>query len=57
MSIDKKDLDREGSDDSMDSTVEAEMGAPPENAGQPKRKGGRKPVCSWPVRFQSGHVC
>lgn len=46
MSIDKKELDREGSDDSMESALEAEMGAPQENPGQPKRKGGRKPVRS-----------
>jgi hypothetical protein len=45
MSIDKKEPDREGSDDSMDSTPEAEAGVPPENAAQQKRKGGRKPVC------------
>lgn len=44
MSIDKKDPEREGSDDSMDSTPEAEPGAPQDNVGQPKRKGGRKPV-------------
>jgi hypothetical protein len=46
MSIDKKEPDREGSEDSMDSTPEAETGAPQENAAtQQKRKGGRKPVC------------
>ena len=46
MSIDKKEVEREGSEDSMDSTPEAETGAPQENAGaQQKRKGGRKPVC------------
>jgi hypothetical protein len=51
MSIDKKDPqrpempEREGSEDSMDSTPEAEIGAPQENAvAQQKRKGGRKPV-------------
>jgi hypothetical protein len=45
MSIEKKEPEREGSDDSMDSTPEAEMaGAPKDTAGQPKRKGGRKPV-------------
>jgi len=44
MSIDKKEPEREGSDDSMDSTPEAEIGAPPENAAQQKRKGGRKPI-------------
>jgi len=47
MSIDKKDLTREGSEDSMDlnsPTPEAETGAPQENAGQQKRKGGRKPI-------------
>jgi hypothetical protein len=55
MSIDKKEHEREGSDDSMGSTPEAEPGAPqdshenhdhhPDAVGQPKRKGGRKPVC------------
>lgn len=45
MSIDKKELDREGSEDSMDSTPEAETGAPQESAAaQQKRKGGRKPI-------------
>jgi hypothetical protein len=47
MSIDKKDPTREGSEDSMDlnsPTPEAETGAPQENVGQQKRKGGRKPV-------------
>jgi hypothetical protein len=47
MSIDKKDSVREGSEDSMEinsPTPEAETGAPQENAGQQKRKGGRKPV-------------
>ena len=45
MSIDKKELDREGLEDSMDSTPEAETGAPQESAAaQQKRKGGRKPV-------------
>lgn len=45
MSIDKKEPEREGSEDSMDSTPEAETGAPQENAAaQQKRKGGRKPV-------------
>jgi hypothetical protein len=45
MSIDKKEVEREGSEDSMDSTPEAETGAPQENAAaQQKRKGGRKPV-------------
>ena len=47
MSIDKKDPVREGSEDSMDlnsPTPEAETGAPQENVGQQKRKGGRKPV-------------
>ncbi|KAH8595715.1 hypothetical protein B0O99DRAFT_652133 [Bisporella sp. PMI_857] len=48
MSIDKKeserDGEREGSDDSMDSTPEAETGAPQEVTGQVKRKGGRKPI-------------
>lgn len=47
MSIDKKeDFARDGSEDSMDSTPEAEAGpSQQENPGQPKRKGGRKPVC------------
>jgi hypothetical protein len=45
MSVDKKEIDREGSEDSMDSTPEAETEAPQENvATQQKRKGGRKPV-------------
>jgi len=44
MSIDKKEPEREGSDDSMDSTPEAEIGVPLENAAQQKRKGGRKPI-------------
>lgn len=50
MSIDKKEPDREGSDDSMGSTPEAEAGLPqdhqdhPDHVGQPKRKGGRKPI-------------
>lgn len=47
MSIDKKDSVREGSEDSMEinsPTPEAETGAPQENAGQQKRKGGRKPI-------------
>lgn len=48
MSIDKKEPNREGSEESMEinsPTPEAENGAPQENAGQQKRKGGRKPVC------------
>jgi hypothetical protein len=46
MSIDKKDDMREGSEDSMDSSPEPEAGpSNPEAQGQPKRKGGRKPVC------------
>ena len=57
MSIDKKEPEREGSDDSMGSTPEGDPGAlqdhleihdhpdNPDNVGQPKRKGGRKPVC------------
>lgn len=53
MSIDKKepdgDRDREGSEDSMDSTPEAETGVPQEIAAQQKRKGGRKPVRCVPV--------
>lgn len=36
----------QGSDDSMDSTPEAETRAPHDaTVGRPKRKGGRKPVC------------
>ena len=58
MSIDKKEPEREGSDDSMGSTPDGDPGAlqdlheihdhpdNPDNVGQPKRKGGRKPVCS-----------
>lgn len=56
MSIDKKELDREGSDDSMDSILEGEnpdeLGTSQGNlenpVGQQKRKGGRKPVCCLP---------
>ncbi|KAG9247635.1 hypothetical protein BJ878DRAFT_434990, partial [Calycina marina] len=45
MSIDKKEHDeREGSDDSMDSTPEAELGPSAEGTAQVKRKGGRKPI-------------
>lgn len=44
MSIDKKEPVHEGSDDSMESTPEAEIGTMQENAGQQKRKGGRKPI-------------
>lgn len=47
MSIDKKESLREGSEDSMEinsPTPEAETGAPQENVGQQKRKGGRKPI-------------
>ncbi len=47
MSIDKKESNREGSEDSMElnsPTPEAETGAPSENTAQQKRKGGRKPV-------------
>jgi len=53
MSIDKKEPIREGSDDSMDSTPEAEAGVPQENATQQKRKGGRKPVrsCDTPDTY------
>ena len=57
MSIDKKELDREGSDDSMESALEAEMGAPQENPGQPKRKGGRKPVRSSSAIPRAMDVC
>lgn len=56
MSIDKKELSREGSEDSMDlnsPTPEADPGAPPETAGvsQQKRKGGRKPVRSYYCKY------
>lgn len=49
MSIDKKEQAREASDDSMDSTPEAETETGPQQEGtaaasQQKRKGGRKPV-------------
>lgn len=53
MSIDKKEDMRASSEDLMESTpeAEAEAGGPShpdhqENPGQPKRKGGRKPVCA-----------
>lgn len=45
MAIDLKEPIREGSEDSMDSTPEAETEIPQDNAGLQKRKGGRKPVC------------
>lgn len=46
MSIDDKEPVREGTDESLDaSTPDAETEVPPENVGQQKRKGGRKPVC------------
>lgn len=46
MSIDKKEDMREASVDSMESTPEADAGPPnQEHTEQPKRKGGRKPVC------------
>jgi hypothetical protein len=47
MSVDKKEDMRASSEDIMESTPEAEgdVGpSHPENPGQPKRKGGRKPV-------------
>ncbi|CAD6442707.1 cc3c6c69-0743-4d6a-91dc-2d46e560208f [Sclerotinia trifoliorum] len=45
MSIDAKESVREGTDESLDvSTPEAETEIPPENIGQQKRKGGRKPI-------------
>ncbi|ESZ96925.1 hypothetical protein SBOR_2719 [Sclerotinia borealis F-4128] len=45
MSIDAKESVREGTDESLDtSTPEAETEIPPENVGQQKRKGGRKPI-------------
>lgn len=46
MSIDKKEDMREPSVDSMESSPEAEAGpSNQEHTEQPKRKGGRKPVC------------
>jgi hypothetical protein len=48
MSIDKKEDMRASSEDIMESTPEAEAEAGPshpDNPAQPKRKGGRKPVC------------
>lgn len=49
MSIDKKELIREGSEDSMDSTPEAEIETgTQEVASVQKRKGGRKPVSKKP---------
>jgi len=48
MSVDKKEDMRASSEDIMESTPEIEGDAGPshpENLGQPKRKGGRKPVC------------
>jgi hypothetical protein len=48
MSVDKKEDMRASSEDILESTPEAEGEAGPshlENPGQPKRKGGRKPVC------------
>lgn len=48
MSIDKKEDMREHSMDSTESSPEPEADAGPsnlENPEQPKRKGGRKPVC------------
>jgi hypothetical protein len=54
MSIDKKEDVREPSEDSMSSTPELEAGpSHPENQGQPKRKGGRKPVCYLRASDQS----
>ncbi|KAI9740656.1 MAG: hypothetical protein M1818_004620 [Claussenomyces sp. TS43310] len=45
MSIDKREDLREGSDDSMESEQDAEAGPSNQEAqGQPKRKGGRKPI-------------
>jgi hypothetical protein len=57
MSIDKKDPEREGSDDSMDSTPEADPGVPQDNVGQPKRKGGRKPVCFAQLLPRGLYLC
>lgn len=51
MSIDKKEDIRDASPESMDTTPEPEAGPVhhnPEHAEQPKRKGGRKPVCANP---------
>jgi len=59
MSIDKKEPNREGSEDSMElnsPTPEAETGAPQENAAQQKRKGGRKPVGSAVPSTKAGHT-
>ena len=48
MSIDKKDPVREGSEESMGTTPDAEIGTlTQENAATQKRKGGRKPVSSF----------
>lgn len=46
MSVDMKEASREGSDDSMDSTPEAELGLSHQDSTSAvqKRKGGRKPV-------------
>ena len=47
MSVDKKEDMRASSEDITESTPEADGDAEPshaENPGQPKRKGGRKPV-------------
>lgn len=52
MSIDKKEDMREASVDSMESTPEADAGPPnQEHTEQPKRKGGRKPVCNTSRRY------
>jgi hypothetical protein len=49
MSVDKKDPTKEDSEESMDSSPEGDAApAPPQQPSenqQPKRKGGRKPVC------------
>lgn len=49
MSVDKKDPSKDDSEDSMESSPEGEVpsAAPAQHAEnqQPKRKGGRKPVC------------
>jgi len=51
MSIDKKEDMRDRSPESIDSTPEPEAGpAHPEHTEQPKRKGGRKPVCEGVLR-------
>jgi hypothetical protein len=56
MSVEKKEPVREGSEESMDVTPEAEeAGAAQENAATQKRKGGRKPV-SYPSYATPQHA-